>query len=247
MDNFYIWLYFFLYILKISKMITYYLYLRKTRRIWIVFQHSIHETFGSEIGGAIHNINWVPSKHQYQLRYELYYLGTICPSSHEGTLVYRDIFLFVFRVVPVAYGSFQARGRIRAGAAGRSCWPTPQSQQRPIWAASATYPAACSNAGSLTHGVRPGIESESSRILVGFLTYWATTQTPVSGDNFDFQWLREPECCWPQWVEARMLSNILQRMGSSPSQHRIIWFKVSTVLRLRNWFSPLAFKWLQQV
>ena len=31
------------------------------------------------------------------------------------------------------------------------CWPTAQPQQHGIWATSATYTAACGNAGSLTH------------------------------------------------------------------------------------------------
>ena len=41
-----------------------------------------------------------------------------------------------------------------------------------------TYTAAYSNTRSLTHWVRPRIEPESSWILVGFLTCWATTRTP---------------------------------------------------------------------
>ena len=47
-----------------------------------------------------------------------------------------------------------------------SCWPMPQPQpwQHRIRAASATYAAACNNAGSLTHWARPGIEPASSRI-----------------------------------------------------------------------------------
>ena len=43
-----------------------------------------------------------------------------------------------------------------------SCWPTPQPQPHQIWAMSATYTAACSNARFLTHWVRPGIEPISS-------------------------------------------------------------------------------------
>ena len=39
-----------------------------------------------------------------------------------------------------------------------SCWPMPQPQQCQIRAASATYAAACSNAGPFTRRVRPGIE-----------------------------------------------------------------------------------------
>ena len=42
-----------------------------------------------------------------------------------------------------------------------SCEPTPQPHQHWIWAASVTYPAACSNTGTLTHWVRPGIEPAS--------------------------------------------------------------------------------------
>ena len=38
--------------------------------------------------------------------------------------------------------------------------------------------AAQGNVGSLTHWVRPGIEPESSWILVWFLTLWATTGIP---------------------------------------------------------------------
>ena len=46
--------------------------------------------------------------------------------------------------------------------------------------ASTTYTTACGNAGSLTHWVRPGIESASLWILVGFLTCWSTIGTPDS-------------------------------------------------------------------
>ena len=84
-------------------------------------------------------------------------------------------FFFLFRDIPVAYGSSQARGRIRAAAAG----PTPQTQQLGIWAASMAYTIACGNARSLTHWAGPGIEPTSSWILVEFLTCWATMGTPV--------------------------------------------------------------------
>ena len=39
-----------------------------------------------------------------------------------------------------------------------SCWPTPQPQQRRIWAAFMTYNTAHGNAGSLTHCARPGMK-----------------------------------------------------------------------------------------
>ena len=45
--------------------------------------------------------------------------------------------------------------------------PMPQPQQLQIWATSATYTTAHSNAGSLTHWARPGMEPMSSWIPVG--------------------------------------------------------------------------------
>ena len=52
-----------------------------------------------------------------------------------------------------------------------SCWPTPQPQQRQIWAMSATYyTTAHGNAGSLTHWLRPGIEPATSWFLVRFVS-----------------------------------------------------------------------------
>ena len=62
--------------------------------------------------------------------------------------IYLFIYLCLFRAAGAAFGGSQARGRIRAV-------------------------AAClhhSNAGSLTHSARPGIEPVSSWILVVFLT-----------------------------------------------------------------------------
>ena len=46
----------------------------------------------------------------------------------------------------------------------------PQPQQCGLWAAYATYTASHSNAGSLTHRARPGIEPTLLQIAVGFLT-----------------------------------------------------------------------------
>ena len=51
-----------------------------------------------------------------------------------------------------------------------SCWPPPQPQPCRIQAASATYTAAHGNARSLTHWARPGIESSTSWLLVGFVS-----------------------------------------------------------------------------
>ena len=80
-----------------------------------------------------------------------------------------------FRAAPVAYGSFWIRGQIRATVASLNhsysntraelhLWPAPQ--------------LACSNAGSLTHWLRPRIKPLSSCIPVRFLTHWATNGTP---------------------------------------------------------------------
>ena len=60
-----------------------------------------------------------------------------------------DLFFFFVKAKPVAYGSSQAIGRIRAIAAGLC--PEPQPQQPRIRATSVTYTTAHSNAGSLTH------------------------------------------------------------------------------------------------
>ena len=65
-----------------------------------------------------------------------------------------------------------------------SCRPTAQPHQHLIQAASATYAAACRNAGSLTHWGRPKFELISSWILVRFLSHWATTGMPC-GDHFE--------------------------------------------------------------
>ena len=79
-----------------------------------------------------------------------------------------SFFFFLFRA---AYGSSQ-RGQIVAAAAGL-CHSHTRSE-----AASVTYIAGCSNAGSLTHWEKPGIEPTSLWILVVFLTCWATMGTP---------------------------------------------------------------------
>ena len=85
------------------------------------------------------------------------------------------IFCF-FRAATTAYGSSQARGRIGAVAAGL-CMPQPQ--ECGIRALSSTYTTAHSNAGSLTHWARTGIEPTSSWILVQFVNHWATEGTPI--------------------------------------------------------------------
>ena len=91
-----------------------------------------------------------------------------------GNSIQNQFFLFVFlcvclflhfRSAPVAYGSSQAVGPIRAVAAG--------------------YTTAHGNTGYLTHWARPGIEPASSWILVGFITL-ATMGSPVIENLLSF-------------------------------------------------------------
>ena len=71
-------------------------------------------------------------------------------------------FIFFFAIswaTPAAYGGSQARGGIGAVAAGLHQGP--------------------SNAGSLTHRARPGMEPASSWFLVGAVNHCATPGTPT--------------------------------------------------------------------
>ena len=85
------------------------------------------------------------------------------------------IYLYV-RAKSAAYGSSQARGSNWSC----SCRPIPQPQQRRIQAMCVTCTTAHSNAGSLTHWARPGIEPTPSWILVGFINHWSMTGTPLT-------------------------------------------------------------------
>ena len=69
-------------------------------------------------------------------------------------------FLDLFRVSPMAYGSFQAR-------------------EHKIWAVSATYTTPHGNAGSLTCWLRPEIEPASSWIVVRFISTEPCQELPV--------------------------------------------------------------------
>ena len=55
------------------------------------------------------------------------------------------------------------------------------------WSESVTYTTVHGNTGSITHWARPGIELESSWILVGFVNHWATTGAPVLCLSFKTQ------------------------------------------------------------
>ena len=69
------------------------------------------------------------------------------------------LFIFLFKAACAAYGSSQPRAESELQLPAYI-----QPQQRQIWAASGTYTAACSNAGSLTHWPRPGIKPTASQI-----------------------------------------------------------------------------------
>jgi len=55
-----------------------------------------------------------------------------------------------------------------------------QAYATQIQSVSATYAAACGNAGSLTHWARQGSNLHPRRHNVGFLTHWATRGIPIS-------------------------------------------------------------------
>ena len=98
-------------------------------------------------------------------------------------MIYFFFFFGLFTAAPVAHGSSQARGQIRATAAGL--------HHSRIQAESATYTIAHNNAGSLTHWVRPGMEPASSWILVGFVTterQWEPLIYPLETYPTEMSW-----------------------------------------------------------
>ena len=84
-------------------------------------------------------------------------------------------FFLLFRKAPMAYGGSQARGQIRAAAAGL-CHRHINARFKPLLQ---LPPQLIAKPDPLTHWARPGIEPASSWMLVGFLTHWATMGTPI--------------------------------------------------------------------
>ena len=86
-----------------------------------------------------------------------------------------SLVLFLFMAVPAAHGSSRARGGIGAAAAGLC-----HSHSNSTWATSVTYTSACGSTVSLTHWVRPGIDSNPHPpgYLIGFFTHGPTMGTP---------------------------------------------------------------------
>ena len=88
-------------------------------------------------------------------------------------LWYRILFSSSFFCLLRGFQSTHSTWRFPGQKSNRSCsyWhtPQPQPQQCQIRAKSATYTTVHSNAGPITHCVRPGIEPASSWILVSFV------------------------------------------------------------------------------
>ena len=76
----------------------------------------------------------------------------------------RFFFFGLFRAIPMAYGSYQTRGQIRAIAAGLGHSHSNTRSEANLQATPHLI------GGSLTHWARPGIEPASSWILVGVAT-----------------------------------------------------------------------------
>ena len=83
-------------------------------------------------------------------------------------------FCLFFRAAPTAYGGSQARGPIRATAAGLH-----HSHSNVGSELSATYIIAHGNAGSLIPWARPGTKPETSWFLVGFVSAAPWQKLPI--------------------------------------------------------------------
>ena len=94
----------------------------------------------------------IPSISGMPLYFELHYFSRVQMS-----------FVFLFFLGPYMW-------HMEVPRLGFESEPTPQPQQLGIRPVSATHTTNHSNARSLTHWTRPGIEPASSRILVGFLS-----------------------------------------------------------------------------
>ena len=89
------------------------------------------------------------------------------PSALEyigGLILIFIVFFGLFRAAPAAYGSSQGRYHIGAAAAGLCHSPHNAGSEL------CNHITARSNPGSITRCAGPGIEPESSWMLVGFVT-----------------------------------------------------------------------------
>ena len=100
---------------------------------------------------------------------------------------------FFFLVFCLLLGCSCGIWRFPGWGSKQSCshWCMPEPQQRRIRAASATFTTAHSNAGSLTHWPRPGIEPATSWFLVGFINHCTMMGTHM---GFSWKWGRGCGC-----------------------------------------------------
>ena len=136
----------------------------------------------------------------------------------EVTVVLFFFFFFLsfclFRVTPIAYGGSQARG------SNQSCCyrPTPQPQQRQIWAASVTYTTAHGNARSSTHWVRPGMEPATSRFLFRFVS--TAPRWELWGHCHS--WSKEIKKIWIVFGQLYLIYRMQQKQWDS------LWYRPSS-------------------
>ena len=104
-------------------------------------------------------------------------------------------FFFLFRATPMAYWISQARGHIRATEASLYHSHSNTRSEPHLW-------PTLSNAGSLTHWVRPRIKLSSWWMLVRCLTCWATPGTPT----FPFLYANHERRGVSKWAEKREAS-----------------------------------------
>ena len=119
--------------------------------------------------------------HSFWMHYFFPPFFSPCASSWLLYFYFFPFFFLVFclfRASPMAYGDSQARGWIRAVAAGLHHSHSHSSCG--IRAMSVICTATHINVGSLIHWARPGIKPAFSWILVSFVNHWAMTGTPVS-------------------------------------------------------------------
>ena len=118
--------------------------------------------------------------------------------------------------IPMAYGSSQARGRIGATVASLHCSHS-NTGFEPLLV---TYTTAHGNARSITHRLRPGIESSSSWILVRF-----STAEPLQELLSVF--LVQPVCSPPQRASSPPLPALDQGIRKTSGGLSIISPKLS--------------------
>ena len=121
------------------------------------------------------------------------------------------LFCSLFRATPVAYGSYQARGRIGAAAASLQHSHSNAGSELCLQ----PTPQAHSNARSLTQWARPGIKPASSCLLVGFIS--AEPQQELLTQCLDVlvcKWWESADFQpWSLWQDLTSFSSYLSLMG----------------------------------